>query len=114
MITKEFITELKHKGNGDIAELIKNQRDIGTINFILESLGQLPSNFNSTFLYELLGHQHHQVRLNAVKNIGKLHKNTDISKLTELYGTETDTSVRREIISAGNGKAKTNPCYLNS
>lgn len=100
MITKEYIKELKHKGNGDIADLIRNQRDVGTINFILESLGQLPNNFDSSFLYELLDHQHHQVRLNAVKNIGKLNGNTDISKLSRLYKTESDTSVRREIISS--------------
>ncbi len=100
MITKELIKELKHKGNGDIADLVKNQRDVGTINFILESLGQLPSDFESTFLYELLQHKHAQVRLNAVKNIGKLGGKIDISKLAELYKTEKDTSVRREIISS--------------
>lgn len=100
MITKDFIKELKHKGGGHIANLVKNQRDVGTINFILESLGQLTSNFDSSFLYELLTHQHHQVRLNAVKNIGKLNGKTDISKLSELYKIETDTTVRREIISS--------------
>ena len=61
MVTKELVTALKHNGNGDIANLVKNQRDVGTINFILESLGQLPSSFDSNFLYELLAHQHHQV-----------------------------------------------------
>ncbi len=100
MITKEYIKELKHKGNGDLANLVKNQRDVGTINFILESLGQLPANFDSSFLYELLEHKHHQVRLNAVKNIGKLNGKTDISKLSKLYETEIDTSVKREIISS--------------
>ena len=100
MVTKEFITELKHKGNGDIADLVKNQRDVGGINFILESLGQLPSNFDSNFLYELLTHKHHQVRLNEVKNIGKLNGKTDIKKLSALYKTEIDTSVRCEIVSS--------------
>lgn len=100
MITKEYIKELKHKGNGDLADLVKNQRDVGTINFILESLGQLPANFDSSFLYELLDHKHHQVRLNAVKNIGKLKGKTDISQLSKLYKKEVDTSVRREIISS--------------
>lgn len=99
-MTKEEITVLKHKGNSELAEYIKKQRDVGTINFILESLGQLPSNFDSTFLYELLGHQHSQVRLNAVKNIGKLNGKSDINKLSELFKIETDTSVRREIISS--------------
>lgn len=100
MITKEYIKELKHKGNGDLADLVKNQRDVGTINFILESLGQLPGNFDSSFLYELLDHQHHHVRLNAVKNIGKLKGKIDISLLSKLYKKEVDTSVRREIISS--------------
>ncbi len=100
IITKEFITELKHKENGEIASLIKNYRDVGSINFILESLGQLPKSFNSSFLYDLLLHKHAQVRLNAVKNIGKLNGKTDISKLSELYKKETDTTVKREIISS--------------
>jgi HEAT repeat protein len=100
IITKELVTELKHKENGEIASLINNYRDIGSINFILESLGQLPSGFNSSFLYDLLEHNHSQVRLNAVKNIGKLNGKTNIEKLTELYKKETDTSVRREIISS--------------
>lgn len=108
MITKEYIKELKHNGNGDIADLVRNQRDVGTINFILESLGQLPTNFDSSFLYELLEHQHHQVRVNAVKNIGKLIDKTDISKLSKLYKTETDTSVRREIISSIGRQRSTN------
>lgn len=100
IITKELVTELKHKENGEIASLINNYRDIGSINFILESLGQLPSSFNSSFLYDLLEHNHSQVRLNAVKNIGKLNGKTNIEKLTDLYKKETVTSVRREIISS--------------
>ena len=112
-ITKEFITELKHKKNGEIESLIRNYRDIGTINFILESLGQLPNDFNSKFLYDLLEHNHSQVRLNAVKNIGKLNSKTNIEKLIDLYKKETDTSVRREIISSiGRQRSTTNKSLL--
>lgn len=100
MITKEYITDLKLRGNGEIAVLVSNQRDVGSINFILENLGQLPDSFNADFLYSLLNHQHAQVRLNAVKNIGKLNGKSDIKKLFELYKKEKDTSVRREIISS--------------
>ncbi|MGC3976818.1 MAG: DNA methyltransferase [Paludibacteraceae bacterium] len=100
MITKEYITELKHKGNADIANLVKTQRDVGSINHILENLGQLPSDFQSDFLYKLLEHQHAQVRLNAVKNIGKLNGKSNANSLFELYNKETDTGVRREIVSA--------------
>lgn len=100
MMTKEYITELKKKGNGDIANLIAAQRDVGSINFILENLGQLPSNFDADFLYNLLDHNHAQVRLNAVKNIGKLNGKSDVKSLQSLFEKETDTGVRREIVSA--------------
>lgn len=100
MLSKEYITELKKNSSAEIAKLIKNQKDVGTVNFILENLGHIPANFESDFLYELLEHSHAQVRLNAVKNIGKLNSKTDIAKLTQLFKNETDTSVRREIISS--------------
>src|SRR5574344_1694992 len=100
MITKEYITELKHKGNADIANLVKTQRDVGSINYILGNLGQLPNDFQTDFLYKLLEHQHPQVRLNAVKNIGKLNGKSDVDSLFALYNKETDTGVRREIVSA--------------
>jgi DNA modification methylase len=99
-MTKQFITELKHKGCSEIANLVDNQRDVGSINFVLENLGQLPKNFEGAFLYDLLNHPHAQVRLNAVKNIGKLNGKSNTNKLVELYKTEKDTSVRREIISS--------------
>ncbi|MDR2684764.1 MAG: HEAT repeat domain-containing protein, partial [Prevotellaceae bacterium] len=100
MITKEYITELKHRCNGDIAALINTQRDVGTIVFVLENLGTLPGNFNPDFLYSLLEHNHSQVRLNAVKNIAKLNGKSDTNSLFSLYKKENDTSVRREIVSA--------------
>ncbi|GHV13542.1 hypothetical protein AGMMS49938_08280 [Fibrobacterales bacterium] len=100
MITKEHITELKRRGNSDIANLVTAQRDAGSVNFILENLGQLPNDFHADFLYNLLKHDHSQVRLNAVKNIGKLNGKSDTKSLIALYKNETDTSVRREIVSS--------------
>lgn len=99
-MTKQHITELKHKGSEELANLIESQRDVGSINFILENLGQLPKHFEGDFLYDLLNHSHPQVRLNAVKNIGKLNRKSNTRRLVELYKTEKDTSVRREIISS--------------
>lgn len=100
MLSKEYITELKHKGGKEIARLIGAQNDIATIKYILESLGHLPHNFEPNFLYELLSHKHSEVRLNAVKNIGKLNGQFDINALYRLYQIEDDTSVRREIVSS--------------
>ena len=115
MLTKEYITELKYRGNGEISALINAQRDVGTVNYILESLGQLPNNFNPDFLYNLLSHNHAQVRLNAVKNIAKLNGNSDTNSLFLLYQKENDTSVRREIVSAiGRQRACANKPLLYS
>lgn len=101
MLTKEYIIRLKQNGSySDIANLVSTQRDVGSINFVLENLGQLPKNFEGSFLYNLLIHPHTQVRLNAVKNIAKLNENSNVEKLIKLYKSETDTSVRREIVSA--------------
>ncbi len=100
MMTKEYITELKHRGNLELTNFITSQRDVGNINFILKNLGQLPNNFNADFLYKLLEHKHSQVRLNAVKNIGKLKNSLNIKSLYSLYQNETDTNVKREIVSS--------------
>jgi len=100
MITKEYISELKSRGNGDIATLVNAQKDVGTIVYVLENLGHLPENFNADFLYNLLNHTHSQVRLHAVKNIAKLNGKSDTQSLYTLYQKENDTSVRREIVSA--------------
>ncbi|MDR3112285.1 MAG: HEAT repeat domain-containing protein [Elusimicrobiota bacterium] len=100
MLTKQYIKELKRKNKDAVSDIINSQKDIGSINFILENLGHLPENFNSDFLYELLNHSHWQVRLNAVKNIGKLNDKVDTKSLFELYKNETDTNVRREIVSS--------------
>lgn len=106
-MTKPYIEELKHKGGLYVASFVKKQTDAKSINFILESLGRLPNDFESDFLFDLLANENASVRLNAVKNIGKLNANTDFSKLIEVYQTETDTHVRREIISAlGRQKAE--------
>jgi hypothetical protein len=36
MITKEYVTELKHSGNGDITSLVVAQRNVG-VNFVFEN-----------------------------------------------------------------------------
>lgn len=100
MITKDSIARLKKEKNGAIAELIGQQNDTKSINRVLQSLGRLPADFDAGFLFDLLEHPHKSVRLNAVKNIGKLKPNFDLSPLVLLYEKETETTVRREIISS--------------
>ena len=72
MITKEYITELKNRGNGDLGYLLEKQKDNKSIVFILENLGHLPDNFNGTVFKTLLKHDFGKVRLLAAKNTDRL------------------------------------------
>jgi len=97
---KEYITELKNSGNGDLGCLIKKLKDNRSIVFILENLGHLPQNFDGSFLIPLLNHEYSKIRLLAAKNIAKLTNFDNTAILLQTYQNETDTGVRREIVSA--------------
>ncbi|MCC5945223.1 MAG: HEAT repeat domain-containing protein [Bernardetiaceae bacterium] len=98
MITKELLQTFKDKN--DLACLIEEQRDSGSILFVLKNLGYLPKGFNGDFLIPLLSHEHHQIRLWSVKNVAKLKDNTFFIYLSKMLDSETNTSVKREVVSA--------------
>jgi len=75
-------------------------RDIGGLIYNLKHLGRLPDNYNAEPLYELLKHFNSEVRLHAVKNLGKLNLKLNTEVLYQLYQVETDTAVKREIVSS--------------
>lgn len=101
MLTREYIKELKHEGNGGIGKLIvENKNNVGSLLFILNSLGQLPKNFDSDTLEDLTKHKNADVRLAAVKNIGKLSNQNFLELLSYISKHDNDTSVRREAISS--------------
>ncbi len=100
MLTKEYINKLKDTGNGAVKEFINNQNDIQSIVFILENLGHLPKNYNGKWFIDYLQHSHYKVRLWSAKNIGKLQDLTFLPILIEATQKETNTSVKREIISS--------------
>lgn len=100
MLTKEYIKELKTNGNGAIGHLVKEYRDSGSLTFILESLGQLPSDFDGSFLPDLLQHKSSSVRLWAIKTLGKLDNDDHLKILRQAALTEKDTNVRREAVSS--------------
>lgn len=113
MLTKEGIEKLKNHGNGDLAELMANKNDNKTITFILENLGYLPKNFDSSILLPLIEHENPKIRLLAAKNIAKLNKIEHLELLWDSFNKETDTSARREIVSAiGRLRKKQNKPYL--
>lgn len=100
MLTKEYIKDLKSNGNGDIGHLVSNYKDSSSLTFILESLGQLPKNFDGSFLPNLLEHKNSDVRLWTVKTFGKLSDDKYLSLLREVALTDKDTTVRREAVSS--------------
>lgn len=101
MITKEYIKELKTNGSVAIGQLVEQHKtNSGSLVFILESLGQLPKNFDSSFLSDLTTHKSSDVRLLAVKNIGKLADEQNIQLLSYISKHDNDTTVRREAISS--------------
>lgn len=100
MLTKEYINELKNKGNGSIGQLISAFNEVGNIVYILENLGQLPKNFDSGFLEDLLVHKNSDVRYWAVKTVGKLSDQNCLSLLHQVATKDKDTIVRREAVSS--------------
>jgi DNA modification methylase len=100
MLTKGYIKELKNKGAGDIALLINKFQDSSSLTFILENLGQLPKDFDGSFLLNLLSHKNVNVRLWTVKTIGKLNQEKYLFVLKNIATNDTDTNVRREAVSS--------------
>lgn len=100
MLTKEYIREIKSKDNGGIGHLISNYNDSGSLTFILENLGQLPQDFDGSFLPDLLQHKNSDVRFWTVKTMGKLPNENYLSLLRQVALTEKDTTVRREAVSS--------------
>jgi len=101
MLTKEYINKLKNGQKVSITQIIEQYKaNSGDLVFILKNLGQLPTDFDSAWLYELAKHNNSDVRLLAVKNIGKLADEQHLSLLAEISKNDQDTNVKREAISA--------------
>jgi HEAT repeat protein len=68
--------------------------------FVLEQLGKLPPEFDASLLLPLVQHPNDDIRLAAVKNVGKLKDASLLEPLTHIVRRETNTLVRREMVSA--------------
>ncbi|MFQ5454874.1 MAG: hypothetical protein ACE5EA_01570 [Nitrospirota bacterium] len=78
MLTQEYIEDIKISGNGDIEKLLHPTQDSSVLSFVLNKLGRLPYNFNGHCLLTLIHHKSANIRLMAVKNIGKLSNSLQI------------------------------------
>ncbi len=100
MLTKEYVSELKANGNGDLKILVNTKNDDKSILFILENLGYLPNDFDDCWVQELLTSKNKKIRLNAIKTIGKVKNEANISVLLQIAKNDESTDVRREAVSS--------------
>ena len=101
MLTKTYIEE--RKWAGDKRFFIKNlalTNNEQPLRFVLEKLGRLPSDFDREPFLNLLKHEHPNIRLLAVKNLGKLKDVTLLDAISKFAQREANTATRREAVSA--------------
>lgn len=100
MFAKSQIEELVKSGNGDFADLVRQQNNNKGIISILENLGYLPKDFDAAPLLDLIENPSPKIRTLAVKNLAKLNRVELLERFWSLFISETDTVTRREIVSA--------------
>ena len=100
MLTKEYVSEVKANGNGDLKRLVETKSDDKSIVFILENLGYLPDDFDDSWVQDLLQSENKKIRLNAIKTIGKVKNENNISALLQIAKKDKSTDVRREAVSS--------------
>lgn len=99
MITKNYIFELKKNNINLLYKLIQNQRDTKSLLFILQNLGRLSYNFDGTCFTPLLNHENDNIRLWAVKNIGKINNGNYFDIISNVATNDKNSMVRREAVS---------------
>ncbi|MGI8495596.1 MAG: HEAT repeat domain-containing protein [Pyrinomonadaceae bacterium] len=111
MLVKETI-ENATEDKGEDLKISKTQSDKNLI-ATLEDLGYLPGDFQGGFLFDLLEHKNPKIRFLAAKNIAKLNQTKSLEPLWNAFKLETDTTTRREIVSAiGRLRKPQNKPYL--
>ena len=100
MLTKACIEERKLARDFEFfMETLAPTNDEQLIRFVLQNLGRLPSDFDRAPLLSLLKHAHPDVRLLAVKNLGKLKDTALLDTVAEFANREPNTLTRREAVS---------------
>jgi DNA modification methylase len=78
---------------------LKATNGIRRLETALSSIGRLPKDFDVTLLISLLNHPSPNIRLLAVKNIGKAKNAELLTTISHYAKTETNTIARREAVS---------------
>jgi len=100
MLTKEHISELKQDKNGGLAALAFKHGDSKEVLFILQNLGRVPKNFDADWVLKLLPSKNKNIRLWAVKTLGKIGTTDYLKDLIEVLRSDNSTEVRREAVSS--------------
>ncbi|MBI1801133.1 MAG: HEAT repeat domain-containing protein [Chloroflexi bacterium] len=83
-----------------LRSLLHTHQDSRVLLRILNNLGRLPGDFDGSIFIPLLAHQSSDVRLAALKNLGKVKNASFLPHVADLFACEQNTLVRREAISA--------------
>lgn len=101
MLTKAQIEQAKSTRNFNcIRSVLQSHERDKEILFVLKQLGKLPPEFDASLLMLLLHHPNEDIRLAAAKNLGKLKDASLLEPLSHMVRRETNTLVRREMVSA--------------
>jgi DNA modification methylase len=98
VINKEHIAALKNNNPFALRQLLEQQTTAEDINFILENIGALPTDFEGSFFYAFLEHSEVEIRRSALKNIAKLRHNGQPAPLIKALKTEKNTNLRRGLV----------------
>ena len=99
MIKKEQIEILVRDDLGTLYNLLKNVRGNGEAFDLLSGLGKLPKQFDPNILLPFLENDKANVRLLAIKNLGKLQSDHLINAIVNIAVSDIDSTVRREAVS---------------
>lgn len=99
-LTRDAVALAKRSGYEAVEQLIASVQSSADLVFILENLGSLPASFGRGCFTKLLKHESKEVRLWAVKNLGKLKDPNLIPDYNEIVNKDESTEVKREAVSS--------------
>jgi DNA modification methylase len=96
---EEYMQNLQDRTES-LKNLIQNQNSNGELVSALRKIGRLPNNFNGDLFLSLLNNENNQVRLLAIKNIGKLCDIRYLYPLAKIALEDENSMLRREATSS--------------
>jgi hypothetical protein len=101
MVTREQIEQAKHRRDrAFFQQVLDTRQSVRNLLQVLERLGRLPADFDPAPLLPLTEHPSPEVRLAAIKGLSRLENPDLLPLFTERVQRESNTYVRRELVSA--------------